>query len=26
VSGSWLTAAGLMGLAWDVAEHFLDRD
>jgi len=25
-SGSWLTAAGLVGLALDVAGHFLDRD
>ena len=25
-SGHWLSAAGLVGLAMDVAEHFLDRD
>ncbi len=25
-SGHWLTAAGLVGLAMDVAGHFLDRD
>ena len=25
-SGGWLTAAGLVGLALEVADHFLDRD